>query len=186
MSDTPRTDAAEFPPVISMIASSRVTSSNFSRQIELELVAANFLAERYRLKTLEQDAQIAACRDMEYCKTCNTPLCQCGELNCDGEPTMDCLVCKLRTERDAAIAERDKTRAWLESETMNRDEFESLVAERDALHHELKEYRSIAEASGASFAVSQLETMTADRDSLRAEIQHYRDAGILVASEEPL
>ena len=33
------------------------------------------------------------------CETCNNELSQCGPPNVDGEPTEDCLVCKLREER---------------------------------------------------------------------------------------
>ena len=38
--------------------------------------------------------------DMEYCMECNSPLCQCGEPNLDGTPSTDCLVCKVRAQRD--------------------------------------------------------------------------------------
>ena len=43
--------------------------------------------------------------DVEYCMECNSPLCDCGEPNVDGTPSTDCLVCKVRAQRDELRAQ---------------------------------------------------------------------------------
>lgn len=48
------------------------------------------------------NAELAAAREtyepLERCEVCNSELSQCGVQGLDGEPSLDCLVCKLREE----------------------------------------------------------------------------------------
>jgi hypothetical protein len=52
-------------------------------------------------EVIAMKAELAA----ERCEVCNTELSQCGVQGVDGEPSMDCLVCKLREQ---LAAEREK------------------------------------------------------------------------------
>lgn len=51
---------------------------------------------------------------------------------------------KLERELAAVTAERDRLKGWLETETMNREEFEKLRAERDALKAILQDRTEVA------------------------------------------
>ena len=50
------------------------------------------------VRAIQEDAQ----PKIEYCKECNTPLSNCGPQDSDGEPSLDCQVCILRSELNAA------------------------------------------------------------------------------------
>ncbi len=48
----------------------------------------------------------------ERCEICNSELSQCGVQGVDGEPSLDCLVCKLRRQLDA---EREKVQTLVDA-----------------------------------------------------------------------
>ncbi len=59
---------------------------------------------------------------LEFCKECNHPLSDCGPQNSDGTPSMDCMVCQLKSDllterlaKEAAEKERDALRVEYES-----------------------------------------------------------------------
>ena len=68
----------------------------------LELLMQQLAAERQRSKSAgilaDQFKQMLAVEREERCEVCNSELSQCGAQGIDGEPSLDCLVCKLREQ----------------------------------------------------------------------------------------
>jgi transcription elongation factor Elf1 len=63
-----------------------------------------------RNRILDLEHQLAAEREkVERCEVCNNELSQCGVQGVDGEPSLDCLVCKLREQLDAERALHSET-----------------------------------------------------------------------------
>ncbi len=53
---------------------------------------------------------------MERCHVCNGELSQCGELDTDGEPTLDCLLCQRGLIWSEVVQRREKDITKLEAE----------------------------------------------------------------------
>jgi hypothetical protein len=127
--------------------------------LELSLAAnAALAAERERYENLERsilDLSHPNCKGLraerndarsepaaERCEDCNSELSQCGPQGLDGEPSMDCLVCKLREQLAAEREDYEKILnqlyGQLDAERKDRDDLafrlntaqEQLAAER--------------------------------------------------------
>lgn len=69
---------------------------------------------------------------IERCGECGTEFSLCGEQGVDGIPTLDCLVCKVRSERDQARAELENLKTELSIEKQKGEEVYAELVSIDA------------------------------------------------------
>jgi hypothetical protein len=72
--------------------------------------------ESMSYQQIEQLKKQLAAEQSERCEVCNTELSQCGPQGVDGEPSLDCLVCKLREQLTAEIEKSTRfEESWKDS-----------------------------------------------------------------------
>jgi hypothetical protein len=138
------------------LASERQKHDNTCKWFQEQLAAEREAGVKVYLQLTLLEKKLAAER-AERCEVCNGELSQCGVQGIDGEPSLDCLVCKLReqlaAERESHEKEMDVVEAnWnaaLAAERADRISWQELYEKtNEQLQAQLIGYRGTAASGG--------------------------------------